>query len=437
MILTVPLLIVKAINHDYEASYLGCFKLQYYILQKQINISGMKRLTIILISVITLSCNNKIDIVKNDNLHIIDLSKIDLSKNIKVSELFSDVTPIVLETTNESLIGHISKMVTTPNHIIIMDNIISNSLFVFDKNGYYLHKIGMIGTGPGEYVSISDFCFDMYNTIYLLDFQSQNINQYELDSGKFIKTIKLKNEDGMSWFIGYNNDQFYTNMGLFKQKNKNILNQRNSTTGIVNHSWFDLEIYSKGIDFISNNSKSPFLFSNDNTLKFKAFFMDTIMMIDNNQIKPFLTFTPEYCLNKKDVESIDFAKTDSFTKLSKKNKIYDLFTYIEHNDLLILQFFLGIDVRTIIYNQKEKSIVSVNFFIDDIIYKKDIDHLTFPKFLNFDENGIFAWLDYNEMVLLKKDFEAGFLSDKFNESINYNNINEDSNPMILYYEFKK
>ncbi len=398
----------------------------------------MKYLVTTLIITLLLACGNhtKYKLIENDNLHVIDLNNATHLNNLNLSKLFKNVTPIILETTEESLIGHISKVLVTPNHIIILDNIISNSIFVFDKNGYFLHKLGHLGTGPGEYASISDFCFDMLNTVYVMDFQSQKINQYELNTGAFIKSIKLSRERGMSWFIDITDNGLYSNFGFFNNEKKGgILNQRNEKTGEIIDSWFNVDKYSFNIDFISNNNKSPFLCNNGKSFKFKTFFMDSIMVFEDNRIMPFLTFTSEYQLESKDLKGIDFNGEDYFTKLSMKNKIYDMFTYIEHKDLIIMQFFLGIDARTIIYNQKEKKATSINFFIDDIIYKQKESRFSFPNFLTFDEKGTYAWLNYDNINELKGDLEKGYLSSKF-ESNGIKSLNEESNPILLYYEFK-
>lgn len=399
----------------------------------------MKHLIAIFFVILLMTCTNntKQELSENQNVHVIDIENIDHSNNLKLSELFKDVTPIILETTQESLIGHINKIVITSDHIIILDNMISNAIFIFDKNGLFLRKLGRLGTGPGEYTSISDFCCDMLHNVYVLDFQSQKINQYELKTGEFKKTIPLDRENGMSWFVEVFDNELYTNLGFFnKEEAREILIHRNKKTGKIIDSWFDVDRYSLNIDFISNNNKSPFLCKNDSSFKFKSFFMDSIMAFENNRIIPFLTFTPKFKLDNVDVSNIDFDNSDFFSSLSRKNKIFDVFTYIEHEDLIIIQFFLGLDARTIIYNQKEQETISVNFFIDDLIYNEIENRQSYPNFLTFDQNGVYAWLNYDNINELKNNLEKGVASSEFDKRKMISSLDDDSNPILLYYEFK-
>ena len=60
---------------------------------------------------------------------------------------------IVLETTPESTIGTIDKLIVRENKIYIMDKEITKSLFVFSIEGKFLYKINRAGRGPGEYIS--------------------------------------------------------------------------------------------------------------------------------------------------------------------------------------------------------------------------------------------------------------------------------------------
>ena len=46
------------------------------------------------------------------------------------------------------------------DYIVVMDSEITETVLVFDKEGRFLHRIGQIGQGPGEYIDITDSSID-------------------------------------------------------------------------------------------------------------------------------------------------------------------------------------------------------------------------------------------------------------------------------------
>jgi hypothetical protein len=84
---------------------------------------------------------------------------------IKTSELFSIIGPVILETTDNSLLKDISKSYLTKDYIFIKS---VHALFIFDRKGHFLRKIERIGNGPEEYARLSDFDVDeKTNNIYI------------------------------------------------------------------------------------------------------------------------------------------------------------------------------------------------------------------------------------------------------------------------------
>jgi len=249
----------------------------------------MKHLfTTLICLMLIVSCErNKTSFSIDDYLHVIDLNKTE-PVELKLSELFANVTPIVLETTQQSLIGKIDKVVVTSEYIIVLDLSIADALFLFTKDGTFLHKFGRVGNGPGEYVSVWDFCYDTTGTVYMLDAQSSRINLYDIHTGSFLKSIKLNVENGFSRYIYYQAGELYADLSYFENENgRYLLNRINKSTGSIEESWFDLETYSKNVDYIRRN---PFFFGDGNSFKFHTFFMDGMMSVEKNKIIPFLAF---------------------------------------------------------------------------------------------------------------------------------------------------
>ena len=71
-------------------------------------------------------------------------------KNLKMSDLFSDIKYVKLETTSESLIQYINRVLDFDGNLLVVDRD-NQSLLLFDKDGRFIKKIAGQGKGPGEY----------------------------------------------------------------------------------------------------------------------------------------------------------------------------------------------------------------------------------------------------------------------------------------------
>ncbi|MDR0603465.1 MAG: 6-bladed beta-propeller [Bacteroidales bacterium] len=385
------------------------------------------------ISVALFSCTDyKTQRKDNPNLHVIDLDNLERASDLNFSDLFKNVVPVVLETTPNSLIGFINKLYITNDLIIILDNTTAKSIFVFNKEGDFLHKIGSFGGGPGQYVFLADFSIDTLNKIiYVLDSQTQKIHQYNIYSGEFIKSVKLNN-NMTNWHIHYKNNEFYANGGDFSDTNNEFLLHRiDINSGETIEAWFNYTEYNKGVNFPSNNNKSPFLHTFQGDMKFHTFFMDTIMSITANEIMPFLTFASKNLLTKKDMENIDI--NSDFQKIYSFKKYFNLFTYFEFSDFILLQFLHGDYGRTVLYDTKNKSAKFVNFF-DDLTYRESTK--TFPTFVFMDQKGIYISVNLYIMNSFIEKRNNGELSLSLLNNRKIQELSEDSNEILLYYEFK-
>lgn len=107
---------------------------------------------------------------KNLNINKVPTIEIPVDKD-DIPNMFSSFFKmshyVSLETTEESLIRQVEKVVLTDNKIYILDRL-EYQILVFNSSGKFLHKIKMLGQGPGEYVNLSDFSVKG-DTIYLLD----------------------------------------------------------------------------------------------------------------------------------------------------------------------------------------------------------------------------------------------------------------------------
>lgn len=111
--------------------------------------------------VLIISCSEK-----NGNVSEEGFSLIKAEKPMQLSTYFSDITAVVLD--SSEVVGKIDKLIVTDSIILISDFDVMKSLNVFNLEGKLLHSRDDIGEGPFGMSQINDFCF--YNgRIYVLD----------------------------------------------------------------------------------------------------------------------------------------------------------------------------------------------------------------------------------------------------------------------------
>jgi hypothetical protein len=99
---------------------------------------------------------------------------------------------VKLETTDNSLIGEVSKVEVVNDRIIVLDERDSESVFMFDGQGNFIRQIGRKGRGPGEYTNAVNFVVDYDNShIIVSDEGGRKQLFYDFD-GRFIKEYKMR-----------------------------------------------------------------------------------------------------------------------------------------------------------------------------------------------------------------------------------------------------
>lgn len=132
------------------------------------------------------SCRNE-----NGKSEVSDIVRINLDWDAVVERF--DYAPLVedtalvipLETTDDCLIGEITKLIYQDGRIYIGDAM-SKSVFVFDESGKFLSKVRAVGNGPGEYVNITSFVVKERN-ILVYDHMMRRLLEYTAD-GKHLST---------------------------------------------------------------------------------------------------------------------------------------------------------------------------------------------------------------------------------------------------------
>ena len=117
---------------------------------------------------------------------------------LDISEWMYPLGLVSLETTDESLLGFIDKLIEHKGKFYVLDKL-RKGVFVFCDNGKFSHRIGKLGKGSGEYTNLSDFTLDeRTGYVYLLTNPS-TVYVYDAD-GEFKWMKKINNS--LLWSIG-------------------------------------------------------------------------------------------------------------------------------------------------------------------------------------------------------------------------------------------
>jgi hypothetical protein len=142
---------------------------------------------------------------------------------------FSNTRYIPLETTDDCLIGTISKMLIRDGRIYVADFYKAYALFVFDMKGKFLFKIANRGQGPQEYISFNDFDIHDNGDIYIYDQYGYKFLVFN-SSGKYQRNIKTDYvfsffclvKDKMYWAKFRGNGKKYADLAVYDMIDKKM-----------------------------------------------------------------------------------------------------------------------------------------------------------------------------------------------------------------------
>lgn len=127
---------------------------------------------------------------KSDNAFAPDLLG-EAAEEIRYSQFVDSLEYIPLETTDECLIGKIKDVYIGRERVFVLDGK-TQTVWMFDRKGYYLNKLSRRGKGPGEYTNMQQFEVDEKNRqLILLDIWTNKLLFYDWE-GRFLKDIRLE-----------------------------------------------------------------------------------------------------------------------------------------------------------------------------------------------------------------------------------------------------
>jgi hypothetical protein len=358
-----------------------------------------------------------------------------------VSSIFKPkVKTIILETNDDALVGNINKLRVFNEYLIVMDHIFSKKIFVFNKDGKFIHTIGGQGRGPGEYSSLSDFTIDETSgEILVLDW-NQKIMRYRIETGKYQegKDLSIKNDEStISTSIELLNGKLYADVYCYEEKDDTpLLRELDVSTGEQVRTFFNLKEYNKRSHrfFVSS---FPFKKFAAGSLLYFHSYMNTVIRIDENEVYPLVSIKGRDIITPNELKqyNLDNPLDDFGMKILSANKTQGVcfcYTYPDHIYLSCLRgFSLS---HAISFNIKKNKIEYTDYLANDLVYRKEDKYMFDPAF--GDDKGMYSVVSGLSFPAFIKNIEFGKLNPDIDKKEQLQELTEDSNPVIFYYEYE-
>ena len=368
-------------------------------------------------SLLFIGCNKySSKIYDKDSVNITIFSE-NYQEKIYYSQLFDSVKYIILDNRDDCLIGEIAKIVHYDKRFYILD-VQQMILFAFSETGQFEWKIDKRGNGPGEYRYLMDFDINQ-NRLYLFDRRNQ-ILEYDLN-GNFVKKYEI-NIPGVSFLINNGHFYFYT---------------CNSTSETGDYSLLIMDDYGQkfknGIPITQKNLLNKCVIFNHSKVFYRygdknRFYMPletNVYSIAEDSI----SVQYRISINNKNIPE-NFFDRNTYEDLTNTSYAYGMHTFWENDSFLSFEVMFDKRYWTVLFSKKEDK-PAYGIFYDDIAYCFPSIQVSNNDFAIGFRSMYELHSEYTFAQEIKESRENTILEDIVK------NTNEEDNPVLLIYFFKK
>lgn len=384
------------------------------------------------------SCVNRNEINQDTAKFVINIDSVKKKQAIKLSTFFDSVETIILETSGNALLSRINRLFVSGDSVFILNKGVSSSLFVFNRSGKYMGRIGNAGQGPGEYSSISDFSInDKEGIIYILDSNLQKINMYNMHNGSFIKEVLIPQKNNIrSFHLQYFDKSFYMDALCPPQNGdgENLLRKIRFDENTQDSTFLNTTKYNMGwnkIHFVNN----VFYPQSNTDPKYIQSFMNTVMAITPKGVIPYLKFVSKDWLTKEELDALSGNPSERYNGLSEYDRIYNINSYCESNKYIYYEYNQGIKYNHLFYNKETSLISYAEFLVNDLLYNKDSYCGTKMNFCFADSMGVYAYIHPIAMNGFIDEIKNGYLSPHIDKLSQLKELGSEPNPILFYFKY--
>jgi hypothetical protein len=291
--------------------------------------------------------STKILKVEIDSITTIDMNPFLQEQVFDFGALVEEIKLVPLETTDESLVDDIYKILVTDSHIYIYDSFKGGGLIVFDINGNFIRRIPN-GQGPGEVGRLYDIAYDVEN--HELVAYQHSFLLFFTPLGQYIRKERLP--------FGFYNFTVIPNGYLFKtldkQGNGHLGHFEDYTLFITDKNFKLKSVALPAFPCEINYGGSHYVYDNNHDIKITQNFIDTVYQYLNetNSLKA------KYVLNysKKKIPAVYMKGSyDEFENAVRQNNYYfyigEYFETESHHAFILNNKY--IKLNSIIYRDKK------------------------------------------------------------------------------------
>ncbi|KAF0235563.1 MAG: hypothetical protein FD181_3427 [Prolixibacteraceae bacterium] len=391
------------------------------------------RILIILCFLILIGCKQSINESKLSN-------SVSYKIEVPIEQIGSDnfvksAEYIFLE--EKYLIGKMGRILMFENVIYIHDEM-SDRLIAFSPKGKYLFKIDEKGKGPMEYLNLTDFTIDENGKFILIyDSYGHKLLKFSILQRKFVE------EQTMGFhpiaFAWKDNSLFFYNPYTINYPREN---QYHFSLIVLSEVLKNEKRYfkiSKELgSFMSNPNRKGFFYGDG--LFFLNRFDNVVYSLTKDSIYP-------HCqINFENNEDFDSALDDAISKGTRDTDWYkrcasEIQHYCESENVITFNYLRDSKLYSVIFSKQTNEIVYHSFshaIISPSMFSENIPVFIFPSYVN--KNYFISELPFELLNLLLKNKK---FIESFDEKITdkeliekFKNYDENSNPVLIFSEFK-
>jgi len=170
-------------------------------------------------------------------------------------------------------------------------------------------------------------------------------------------------------------------------------------------------------------------------------FMDNIVSIGED-VKPYIELKSKNLVTEKDIKNIRVsenanAMVGEFRAFFQKYpKIFDVHSYVENDEFILFMYQRGLMNREAVIFHKKTELVELGYeFGQNLIYKDGENHF-WGGFAFSDSNGAYEILHVELMENFVEEIRNDKIVSDFDKLEQLKQLDDESNPVILFYEFK-
>lgn len=384
----------------------------------------MKNFKLFAVSLLSLffSCTQSNNPINSPETINIDLESAQNEKGIVDFQSRFEIRLISLETTSESLVGEIRRLIVSGNNIFVTDDT-QNAIFHFDNKGKFIKKIDRHGRGPQEYMGLMDIAV---HDEKLYVFSMNDVKQYDFD-GNFIcgfpvdVSDQFTVDDSGQVIVASRYTQPYrlTVYSDSGEKMAQYFPSNLTDSKLIRCSEYSMGNYDGGV-YVAN------------------YFDPTIYYLKNGEVKPM--FILDFGKNNMPEEVLEGSsenRMDNFTK-HRENSIMAINHITITDDWLIFWPEKSRDFYVVYYDRNQKSYNTNRGF--NAPYSTFFGKYRAPKGYNSLTGEFYSTVSSFNMIDMMKELTDNAPDYKktypFLSKIDLSAINENDNPWLVFYNLK-